>query len=101
MTLSPFHLAIPVHDLAAARAFYGEAFGCAEGRSSEEPAHHTGNGGGDGHARVRDAELVGRVPGARTADGAASSAVEQVSCRASQLWSKAAGRTGRAHHWQR
>ena len=69
--------------------------------SSEEPAHHTGNGGGDGHARVRDAELVGRVPGARTADGAASSAVEQVSCRASQLWSKAAGRTGRAHHWQR
>src|SRR3546814_3469147 len=35
MTLSPFHLAIPVHDLAAARTFYGEAFGCAEGRSSE------------------------------------------------------------------
>ena len=35
MTLSPFHLAIPVYDLAAARAFYGEAFGCAEGRSSE------------------------------------------------------------------
>lgn len=30
MTLSPFHLAIPVYDLAAARAFYGEAFGCAE-----------------------------------------------------------------------
>ncbi|MBV2206677.1 MAG: glyoxalase, partial [Pseudomonas sp.] len=24
MTLSPFHLAIPVYDLAAARAFYGE-----------------------------------------------------------------------------
>ncbi len=35
MTLSPFHLAIPVHDLAAARRFYGEVFGCAEGRSSE------------------------------------------------------------------
>ena len=32
----PFHLAIPVHDLRAARAFYGELFGCAEGRSSEE-----------------------------------------------------------------
>ncbi len=29
----PFHLAIPVHDLAAARAFYGDLFGCAEGRS--------------------------------------------------------------------
>jgi extradiol dioxygenase family protein len=32
----PFHLAIPVHDLAAARAFYGDLFGCAEGRSSAE-----------------------------------------------------------------
>jgi uncharacterized protein len=33
--LSPFHLAIPVHDLAAARKFYGEFFGCPEGRSSD------------------------------------------------------------------
>ena len=33
---SPFHLAIPVHDLSAARRFYGELFGCPEGRSSEE-----------------------------------------------------------------
>jgi extradiol dioxygenase family protein len=33
--LAPFHLAIPVQDLGAARAFYGEVFGCAEGRSSE------------------------------------------------------------------
>jgi uncharacterized protein len=32
--LRPFHLAIPVHDLAAARAFYGQLFGCAEGRSA-------------------------------------------------------------------
>lgn len=30
----PFHLAFPVHDLAAARAFYGGLLGCAEGRSS-------------------------------------------------------------------
>jgi extradiol dioxygenase family protein len=29
----PFHLAIPVHDLAAARDFYGRLFGCTEGRS--------------------------------------------------------------------
>ena len=36
MTLQPFHLAIPVHDLAAARAFYGALFGCAEGRSSRQ-----------------------------------------------------------------
>ncbi|WP_394834577.1 VOC family protein [Pendulispora rubella] len=34
--LSPFHLAFPVHDLAQARAFYGELLGCPEGRSSEE-----------------------------------------------------------------
>ncbi|TCO80110.1 hypothetical protein EV699_11615 [Plasticicumulans lactativorans] len=34
--LSPFHLAFPVHDLAAARAFYGELLGCPEGRSSED-----------------------------------------------------------------
>jgi extradiol dioxygenase family protein len=28
-----FHLAFPVHDLAAARTFYGGVLGCAEGRS--------------------------------------------------------------------
>jgi extradiol dioxygenase family protein len=32
----PFHLAFPVHDLAAARAFYGDLLGCPEGRSSDE-----------------------------------------------------------------
>lgn len=31
----PFHLAFPVHDLAAARRFYGEILGCSEGRSSD------------------------------------------------------------------
>jgi extradiol dioxygenase family protein len=31
----PFHLAIPVSDLAASRQFYGELLGCPEGRSSE------------------------------------------------------------------
>ncbi|MBP6668702.1 MAG: VOC family protein [Gemmatimonadales bacterium] len=35
MAMPPFHLAFPVHDLAAARAFYGGLLGCAEGRSSE------------------------------------------------------------------
>lgn len=35
MSLRPFHLAFPVHDLAEARAFYGDVMGCAEGRSSE------------------------------------------------------------------
>ncbi|HEV2816273.1 MAG TPA: VOC family protein [Allosphingosinicella sp.] len=33
--LPPFHLAFPVDDLAAARAFYGGLLGCPEGRSSE------------------------------------------------------------------
>jgi extradiol dioxygenase family protein len=30
-----FHLAVPVHDLTAARAFYGERLGCPEGRSAD------------------------------------------------------------------
>ena len=33
--LPRFHLAMPVHDLSAARTFYGELLGCAEGRSAE------------------------------------------------------------------
>ena len=33
--LPPFHLAFPVHDLDAARAFYGGLLGCREGRSAE------------------------------------------------------------------
>lgn len=35
-SLRPFHLAFPVHDLTAARAFYGDLLGCSEGRSSPE-----------------------------------------------------------------
>lgn len=35
MSLRPFHLAFPVNDLAAARAFYGGVLGCGEGRSSD------------------------------------------------------------------
>ena len=35
MSLPPFHLAFPVDDLAAARRFYGEILGCAEGRSAD------------------------------------------------------------------
>jgi uncharacterized protein len=33
--MRPFHLAFPVHDLDAARAFYGGVLGCREGRSSD------------------------------------------------------------------
>jgi extradiol dioxygenase family protein len=35
LELHPFHLALPVHDLTAARAFYGDRLGCIEGRSAE------------------------------------------------------------------
>ncbi|UTW54592.1 VOC family protein [Kordiimonas sp. SCSIO 12610] len=34
--LTPFHLAVPVDDLDAARQFYGEIMGCPEGRSSDK-----------------------------------------------------------------
>ncbi len=33
--MHPFHLAFPVHDLHAARRFYGGILGCPEGRSSD------------------------------------------------------------------
>lgn len=35
MTLQPFHLAVPVNDLIAARKFYGEFLGFEEGRSTD------------------------------------------------------------------
>lgn len=36
MPLTPFHIAFPVDDLEAARAFYGGLLGCPEGRSSAQ-----------------------------------------------------------------
>ena len=33
--MNPFHLALPVHDLDAARRFYGVQLGCVEGRCAE------------------------------------------------------------------
>jgi extradiol dioxygenase family protein len=36
MSLSPFHLAIPVTSLIQARAFYGDLLGCTQGRASEQ-----------------------------------------------------------------
>ncbi|MEH6694843.1 MAG: VOC family protein [Hyphomonas sp.] len=36
MPVAPFHLAFPVDDLAAARAFYVDLLGCPEGRSSPD-----------------------------------------------------------------
>ena len=34
--MNPFHLAIPVHNLAEAKAFYGGVMGLTEGRSSQK-----------------------------------------------------------------
>ena len=36
MSVTPFHIAFPVDNLDAARAFYGGTLGCPEGRSSAE-----------------------------------------------------------------
>lgn len=36
MNLTPFHIAVPVRDIAEARWFYGEQLGFAEGRSTEQ-----------------------------------------------------------------
>lgn len=36
MSIQPFHLAFPVHDLEAARTFYAGLLGCPTGRESDE-----------------------------------------------------------------
>jgi len=36
MKLTPFHIAVPVRDLAEARDFYVNVLGCSEGRSSDQ-----------------------------------------------------------------
>jgi len=41
---SPFHLALPVHDLEIAKDFYGRVLGCAEGRSNEKWQDYSLNG---------------------------------------------------------
>lgn len=79
--MPPFHLAFPVHDLAAARRFYGELLECPEGRSSEDwvdfdfhghqivahlapdECHQTGTSGVDGkNVPVRHFGLVLDMP---------------------------------------
>jgi extradiol dioxygenase family protein len=69
MSLRPFHLAFPVHDLAEARRFYGELLGCREGRSAEDwidfdffghqiVAHRVDGGGGDAGGNPVDGHAV-------------------------------------------
>lgn len=69
MTLTPFHIAFPVDDLAAARHFYGTTLGCREGRSSEHwidfdlfghqiVAHLSPNAPGKQHTNAVDGHAV-------------------------------------------
>ena len=69
MTLTPFHIAFPVDDLAAARQFYGTTLGCREGRSSEQwidfdlfghqiVAHLSPNAPGKQHTNAVDGHAV-------------------------------------------
>lgn len=66
--LPPFHIAFPVHDIAAARAFWGGLMGCAEGRSAEhwvdfnfyghQIVAHLSPGAGDAIANPVDGKSV-------------------------------------------
>lgn len=66
--LTPFHLAMPVDDLAAARRFYSGTLGCAEGRSAErwvdfdlyghQLSLHLVEGAGDRGANPVDGDAV-------------------------------------------
>ena len=66
--LSPFHLAVPVDDLAAARAFYVGLLGCEEGRSAKrwldvslfghQLSLHLADGDGDKAANAVDGDHV-------------------------------------------
>jgi extradiol dioxygenase family protein len=69
MSLTPFHIAFPVDDLEAARAFYGGTLGCPEGRSSAEwidfnlfghqiVAHTAGVAPGKRHSNAVDGHAV-------------------------------------------
>jgi len=60
----PFHLAFPVHDLAAAREFYGEKLGLQEGRSSKTWVDYSlfSHQVGCSTSHTRHADLQGSAP---------------------------------------
>jgi uncharacterized protein len=64
-TISQFHLAFPVSDLAVARHFYGEVMGCPEGRSSDVYVDFDFFG----HQIVAHISSDGQGKGASTFDG--------------------------------
>lgn len=67
-----FHLAFPVHDLAAARRFYGELLGCEEGRSDE----HWVDFNFYGHQIVAHCTEPEKGPGQDGPDGGRSNPVD-------------------------
>lgn len=67
--LSPFHLALPVNSIAAAREFYAKVLGCKEGRSTEAwmnfdfyghniVVHRDPNHRGHNHSNIVDGHSV-------------------------------------------
>ncbi len=66
MTRPRFHLAIAVHDLASARAFYREILGFAEGRSD---AHWVDFDMFDHQLVIHEVETGGGVTGTNPVDG--------------------------------
>src|SRR6058998_2141507 len=63
----PFHLAIPVHDIDAARSFYGEVLGFGRGRSAQRWTDWNF----EGHQVVTHQvdDYVSAVAGANSVDG--------------------------------
>ena len=67
-SLTPFHLAMPVDDLEAARRFYVDVLGCAEGRSADrwvdfdlfghQLSLHLSEGSGDRTSNPVDGDAV-------------------------------------------
>ena len=64
--LRPFHLAFPVHDLEAARAFYGQVLACPQGR---EDAHWI-------DYDLYGHQIVAHLDASRTAGAAINNAVD-------------------------
>jgi len=65
MSLSPFHLAIPVNSLESNRVFYRDIIGCEEGRSSD----HWVDFNFFGHQLVIHLKETNNIAGSNPVDG--------------------------------
>ncbi len=64
--IRPFHLAFPVHDLEAARAFYGEVLACPQGREDTHWIDYN----------LYGHQIVAHLDESRAASGAINNAVD-------------------------